>query len=111
MKLVYNVEIQMSGTHTTTEHLINQIAIDLGADEKAVDELETYRAVLFFDSEIQPSEIRERVRAILAMYNMTLHYIDVVYRYDAEINADRFVVWADGHETDYTGHMTYEEDK
>lgn len=109
--ILYNVEIQMSGTYTTSEHFIDQIAVDLDTDERAVDELEQYKATLLFESELPPSEIRRRIRAILAMYNTTLHYIDVVYRYDAEINADRFVVWADGHETDYTGHMIYEEDK
>jgi len=111
MKLVYNVEIQMSGTHTTTNHMVEQIAIDLGTDAKAIDEMEMYSATLFFESELQPSEIRERIRVIMAMYNMTFHYIDVVYRYDTEINADRFVVFSDGAEKEYTGRMTYEEDK
>lgn len=111
MKLFYNVEILASGTNQISEHLVETIATDLGTDLHAGDEIEPYRAVLCFDSELKPSAIRLRVRAILAMYNMTLRYIDVVYRYESEVDADRFIVYADGTEKDYTGHMIYEEDK
>ena len=106
----YNVEIQMSGTYKTSPHFISQIAMDLGAVPTDIDELETYRAVIFFRSDIKPSEMRNRIRAVLAMYKISLHYIDVVYRFENEMTPDRFCFWADGHEIEYSGEVIFKED-
>jgi len=111
MKTFYNVEIQMSGTHSTSQHFIEQIATDLGADAKAIDEMEAFSATLFFDSELKPSEIEDRLWAVLGMYRQALHYIDVVYRYENEMTPDRFVLWANGTKKEYTGKVFFEEDK
>ena len=107
----YNVEIQMSGTHKTTDHFISQVATSLGARETDIDEREEYRAVIFFKSDVKPTEMRKRVQAVLAMYSMTLHYIDVVYRYDQEMKPDRFCCWADGRIQEYTGKIIFTEDE
>lgn len=107
----YNVEVQMSGTYETSPHFIAQIATDLGAVPTDIDELETYSANISFKSTIKPSEMRNRIRAVLAMYKRTLHYIDVIYLFENEMTPDRFCFWADGHETEYSGKVIFEEDK
>ena len=107
----YNVEIQMSGTYETSPHFIAQIATDLGAVPTDIDELETYSAKISFKSTIKPSEMRNRIRAILAMYNRTLYYIDVIYLFENEFKPDKFCFWADGHEVEYHGKIIFEEDK
>ena len=111
MNCYYNVEIQMANNFEMTETLLRQIEISMGAHVTDRDEVETYSAVIFFKSEVKPTEIRTRLKAILAMHADRIHYIDVVYRWEAEMNADRFVLWADGREQDYTGRMYFEEDK
>ena len=111
MYTYYNVEIQMSGTHETSEQFIKQIAIDLGAKPSDVDEIDTYHATLSFKSNLKPSEIKQRVQSVLAMYRMTLHYIDVIYRFEHEMTPDRFVVWSSGHEEEYHGEVIFVEDK
>ena len=110
MNTYYEVEVQMSGTHEATKHFVEQIAINLGADASAIDEIETYSAKIYIKSEIKPSEMKQRVHAILAMYHMTLHYIDVVYRFEYEMTPDRFCIWADGHEQEYRGKVIFTEE-
>ena len=111
MKTYYNVEIQMADNFTTSKELIDQIVESFGADKTAIDELEPYRAVLFFVSETTPTEVRKIAQAILCMHQDSIHYIDVVYRYEYEITPDRFVYWANGSMQEYTGHVVFEEDK
>ena len=109
--IYYNVEIQMSGTNETSQHLVEQIASYLGAPVTAIDELETYRAVIFFQSPVVPSEIFQRVRKILDMYRMTLHYIDIIYRYENQMTPYRKCIWSDGTEKEYDGHVEFVEVK
>ena len=110
MNVYYNVEIQTSGTCLMTEGMLEQIAHILGADETDYDEVESYRAVLFFKSDCKPSEMRNRVKKCF-QHGKPIHYIDVVYRWETEMTPDRFVYWADGRETEYTGKIIFEEDK
>ena len=110
MNVYYNVEIQMAGTHEMGENLLAMIESRLGADDTDIDEVETYRAVMFFKSDIMPSEMERRVRSLLEDKEEILHYVDVVYRWESEMNCDRFVMWADGRKKSYTGHTIFEED-
>lgn len=111
MDTYYNVEIQMAGTNKMTEQLAGQIASDLGAIRKDVDELGKYNAVIFFRSEIKPTEMRRRVRDILSAYKNQLHYIDVIYRFEYEMTPDRFCFWSDKREQEYEGRIIFKEDE
>lgn len=111
MNCYYNVEIQMAIGNDVTENLLRQLEECVGANDTDRDEVESYRAVLFFKSDVKPTDIRTRLKAILAMHNNRIHYIDVIFRWETEINADRFVLWSNGTEKDYTGRIYFEEDK
>ena len=111
MNVYYNVEIQMSRKNRITEEILNDIALNLGATASDVDERETYRAVLFFKSEIKPGEMRSLIRAYFRENpDEHIHYFDVIYRWETEMNADRFVIWSDGETQEFTGKMIFEED-
>ena len=111
MTTYYNVEIQMAGDNKATQDFIEQFATNFGADKTDIDEIESYRAVLFFKSETLPTDMRQIIRAVLLMYSAKVHYIDVIYRYEAEMTPDRFCIWSDGHEQEYTGKVIFKEDK
>lgn len=107
----YNVEIQMEYPNEATDYVMNRILEALGVSETAVDERETYRAVLFFKSEIAPEQMFIKIRNVLFNNIHGIHYVDTIYRWENEMNSDRYVVWADGSEKHYTGHVIYEEDE
>lgn len=111
MKIYYNVEIQMSGDNKATNSFVEQFATSLGAQATDIDEIEEHSAVLFFGSETKPFDMRQIIRAVLLMYGSKIHYVDVIYRYEYEMTPDRFCIWTDGHEVDYTGKVYFEEDK
>lgn len=111
MTTYYNVEIQMAGDNKATQDFIEQFATNFGADKTDIDEIESHRAVLFFKSETLPTDMRQIIRAVLLMYGSKVHYIDVIYRYEAEMTPDRFCIWSDGHEQEYTGKVIFKEDK
>lgn len=107
----YNVEIQMTAPYEIDDELLMMIEDKLSTTSAARDEVETYRAVLFFKSDVNPEEIKRRIHVMLGTdLHDNVHYIDVIYRWENEYNSDRFVVWSDGHEQNYTGHMEFEED-
>ena len=110
MNIYYNVEIQTSGTNELTDIILDQIMHIFKVDEMDIDERESYRAVLFFKSECNPSEMRNRVKQYF-QHGKPIHYIDVVYRWEHEMNADRFVYWGDGREQNYVGKIIFEEEK
>lgn len=111
MNLYYNMEIQMKHPNEVTDDVIEKIAQILGVGATEVDERETYTAVFFFKSEIPPSQMFIKVRDILFFQFHTIYYIDVMYRWETEMNADRYVCWEDGREKHYTGRIVFEEDK
>ena len=51
-----------------------------------------------------------RIRSILKDMDNRIYYVDVVYRWEWEMNCDRFVLRADGREQDYTGTTVFKED-
>ena len=110
MQVYYFVEIQTSGMAKITDELLADIVRTFGVDFRDYDEIESYRATLFFNSSVMPSNFRNTVRDLIMRNKDRIHYVDIVYHFETEINADRFVIWADGREQDYTGHMTFEED-
>ena len=111
MNVYYNVEIQMIAKHTLTVDLLERILPFIGAKVTDVDEHENHRASIFFKSEDSPTKMHDYVRNVLHAFGDRVHYIDVIYRWEWELNCDRFVIWSDGCETEYTGHITFEEDK
>ena len=111
MNVYYNVEIRMKSPNVVNDDLIYMVAEALGASVKDVDEYEAYRAVIFFKSETKPEQMFIRIRDILFNMTNTIHYIDTIYRWEAEMNSDRYVCWSDGKEQHYTGRTIYEEDK
>ena len=111
MKTYYDVEIQMQGENRATKELIGMIATDLCATPADIEEITDYSATIFFKSQyIMPTVMRQRISAILLMYNTKIHYIDVVYRYENEMTPDRFCFWSDGRQQEYTGHVVFTED-
>lgn len=111
MMTYYNVEIQMAGENEATQSLVEQVATNLGASATDIDEIESHRAVLFFKSDILPTKMRQIIRATLLMYAQKIHYIDVIYRFNTAMHPDRFCIWSDGHEQEFTGKVIFEEDK
>ena len=110
MNCYYNVEIQMAEGHEIGTGILSMFGNYLDVNVNDLDERETYRAVLFFKSDKKPTEIRSLIRAILRNMDNRIHYVDVVYRWEWEMNCDRFVLWGDGHEQDYTGTTVFKED-
>jgi len=109
MNVYYNVEIQMAMKNVLTDELLRKILPYFDADETDVDEHEKYRAVLFFKSQEKPSAMHDYVRDALNDLGQQIHYIDVIYRWETEMNPDRFVIWSDGTEKEYVGKINFEE--
>ena len=65
MKVYYNIEVQMAGMCKMTDDVLSKVTHTIGVDYTDYDEIETYSAVMFFGSEVKPSEMRERVRECL----------------------------------------------
>ena len=117
MKVYYNVEIQMAGKYEASDELVRFVKDIIGIDDTDIDECETYRAAFFFCSSIYPSAMAKRVWRLINTardsknHENMIHYVDVIYRWEAEMNADRFVCWSDGKMKEYTGHIVFEEDE
>lgn len=110
MKIYYNVEIQTAGNKKITAGIIDLFEDFLGISDRDLDEREEHRAVFFFGSDMKPSEVKAIVRTILQQTS-SIHYVDIIYRFEHEMTPDRVVLWADGHTQEYTGHVVFEEDK
>ena len=110
MNAYYNVEIQMEGNKKVTTGILVLFEDFLGISDRDIDEREDHRTVFFFMSDMKPSEVKNRIRAILNQ-TTSIHYVDVIYRWETEMNPDRFVIWGDGHEQEYTGRVVFTEDK
>ena len=110
MKIYYNVEIQTAGNKKITAGIIGLFEDFLGISDRDLDEREEHRAVFFFGSDMKPSEVKAIVRTILQQTS-SIHYVDIIYRFEHEMTPDRVVLWADGHMQEYTGHVVFEEDK
>ena len=110
MNAYYNVEIQMEGNKKVTTGILVLFEDFLGISDRDIDEREDHHAVLFFESDMKPIEVMNRVRTILNQTS-SIHYVDVVYRYEYEMTPDRFVCWKNGDTQEYTGHVIFEEDK
>lgn len=109
MNTYYNVEIQMAGKKKVTVGILSMFEDYLGLTQKDLDEKEARRAVYFFSSDLKPSEVKEAIRTILRQTS-GIYYVEVVYRWETEMTADKFVLWSDGRDQEYTGHLVFEED-
>lgn len=110
MSVYYNVEIQMAGDDMIADTLLFKVAEVLHASIRDVDECEDHRAVLFFKSDITPTEMRGLVRHCFD-HGLRIYYIDVIYRYEYEMTPDRFTIWGDGRKQEYTGRVIFTEDE
>lgn len=117
MNVYYYIEFQSSGLNVISKEVLLHIENMLGVSGRDIEEREPRRVTFFFKSIVKPSEMRKRMWKILNTtrsadnHECLLHYVDVVYRWDYELNADRFVLWSDGNAQEYTGKMIFEEDK
>ena len=109
MNTYYNVEIQTEGKKKITTGILVLFEDYLGLTDMDLDEREDHRATFFFVSDMKASEVQTRVRTILNQTS-SIHYVDVIYRYEYEMTPDRFVCWNDGHTQEYTGHVVFKED-
>lgn len=113
----YTIEVQMSGTNVITKEVLGCIENYLGVAGTDVDEREPHYVAFFAKLNVMPSEMRERVWKLLNNVRSSkdhepmIHYVDVIYRWETEMNADRFVFWSNGYSQEYTGTMIFKEDK
>lgn len=110
MNTYYNVEIQTEGKKKITTGILVLFEDYLGISDRDIDERDDHRAVFFFASDMKPAEVQNLIRTILRQTS-SIHYVDVIYRFEYEMTPDRFVCWGDGHTQEYTGHVIFEEDK
>ena len=110
MKVFYNIDIQMKQSYEITDDLVSTASKFFGFMKMDIDERETYHLGVTFLSEKSPRTMRDDVKALLRTF-LEIFYIDVIYRFDYEMTPDRFVIWWDGKTQEYTGHVTFTEDK
>ena len=109
MKVYYNAEICTGAEYTVTDWAMEVFSHHLGFAKTDVDEHEERFATALFVSNVLPTEMRDRARALLKECP-GIHYIDVMYRFETEMVPDRFVIWSDGRIQEYTGHIEFTED-
>ena len=109
MKVFYNAEIQMLDGFKPDAFVMEPASSLMNFLKKDVDELDDTHASILFDNHIMPTEMKSRVRNLLTTCP-TIHYVDVMYRFEFENVPDRFVIWSDGKSQDYTGHIVFTED-
>lgn len=110
MKVYYNISIQMAGTHEMDDSTMESASRLLGFTKKDVEETETYSVNVMFASNILPTDMRDRVRSLL-LASKSIYYVDAMYRFEYAMVPDRFVIWRDGKTQEYTGFITFTEDK
>lgn len=111
MKIFYNVEIQTLGENCIDNSVMEDASRLLRFNKRDIEDEDEYCVRLVYtNSDLSVTEMRERVRALLRLCH-SVNYVDVVYRYEGENVPDRFVCWYDGHEQDYTGHIVFTEDE
>lgn len=108
MKAFYNVTIQMRGTYEA-EAVMEKASHFLHFGKRDIEECNTHNVNIMYSSDVKPTEMRDRVRWLLTDAP-TIHYVDVIYRFEYEMVPDRFVIWQDGSIKEYTGHVEFRED-
>lgn len=109
MRVYYNAEIRMDAEHTVTDGVMEKFSHHLDFNKTDVDEREETFASALFVSNIRPTEMRGRVRALLAECP-GIYHADVMYRFETEMVPDRFVAWQGGKMQEYTGYIEFRED-
>lgn len=109
-KIVYQMEIQMKTGFDITNELIDQVEAYFPHTYSVVCSAEQYSVVVIIESETLPSVMRILVNGFLK-HLPSIHYIDVAYRFPYDMTPDRFVIWSDGRQQEYTGKVIYVEDE
>lgn len=110
MKVFYSIDIQMIGAYEVTGAVLETASHLIGFEKKDIDELETYHVQASFGSNVLPSTMHDYVRSLLTALP-EIFYVDVIFRFKYAMHPDRFVIWQDGKTQEYTGHITFTEDK
>lgn len=110
MKIYYSLEVQMAGENRMSDAVVESASLAFRFGKYDIDEKEEFSLNVLFPCEIKPSDMKTRVRSFLAD-NPTVHYVDVMYRYEYAMVPDRFVIWQDGRTQEYTGFIDFREDK
>ena len=108
MKKLVKVTVQTSMENILTESTREYIEEFYNApgDDEGTD----FQFSLVFETELTIEQLVRRAKLLLADLP-ELYYVDTIYRYEGEFDADRFVVWQDGRYQSYTGKMEFTEDK
>jgi len=109
MKIHYSVVIQMRGTYTVDDPVMELASHCLRFSKHDVEEVEVHNAKIIFTSSLKPSEMKMRILRLLTECR-SIYYIDTIYRFEHEMIPDRFVVWQGGKIKEYTGKITFVED-
>lgn len=109
--MLYRIDVQLTSSDQDPEEVWYTVLKKVlnpgyGEDIEYVD-LASIRVK--FDSVLLPSEVKKNLAMVMATYH-GIHYVDVLYRFPAEIFHDRFVVWNDGTCQEYRSRTVYEED-
>ena len=110
MKVFYSVEIQMCGTYEVEGRIMESASHLLGFGKNDIEDQETHSVSVIYANEIKPSDMKAQIRKFLVA-NPAVHYVDVMYRFEYAMCPDRFVIWKDGREQDYTGYISFREDR
>lgn len=106
----YNIEVQMLGECERTEKLDLEIADAFGFSELNIDERELYKLVAIFKSDLDFSELRERVYRLLKSHP-EIFYVDILHRAFNAFVPVRVTMWQDGKMQNYQTHIMYVEEE
>ena len=111
MTKLLQIEVQMQEGKEISEELVNELrtCFKRGPFTHDIDEMEETGLTMSFITELMKDEIMSAAAAFIVTHRNDVHYIDVVYRYEYELNADRVVFWSDGRRQEYTGKMIFTE--
>ena len=109
-KVVYQMEIQMRAGSIITDELIKDAERQFPHTFFAIDSAEDCSAVIIMESEGLTETMRLLVKWFMD-HHPSIYYMDVVYRFPYDMTPDRFVIWSDGRQQEYTGKVLYVEDE
>ena len=112
MKKLLQIEVQMQEGKETSEELVKELRTCFKREPFVthdIDDIDKTGMTMSFITELMQLEIMQAAADFIVRNRNDVHYIDVVYRYEYELNADRFVFWSDGRVQEYTGKMMFTE--
>ena len=110
MTKLVRIEVQMLSEQTVSRKLVDMIQEKFLIDEITDFEDEPeYSYFITFVTRMTHTELAEHAK--LTMRDIPgIYYMDIEYIYEGNFVPDRVVIWSDGKEVHYTGHIVYTED-